>query len=468
MEGPFNISTDTYAARRKKPFFVLAGGVGLICLFLIFSEGLYNVSFGKTPLIVLGLMVWVLTFIDPRVGLGLMIFTIAMSPEFVIFGVPNIRLEDFVFPAILIAWLSRALFLREKLVPNNLALPILLLILISLVSSMHNIIYSSQGSLTTLFRFVKGIEYYLMFFVTLNILKTRKELSLFIQILWIAAACTTIYSLLYLQANPLTTHGRFHGVPGETANIFGGFLIFHICIILGIASVKPKFKLPALLIVIAMAVPFVQTLSRSSYVALFFGLLVLALLTREKNVLIFLLIALTLMVLTQARDRFETIFGVFSGDPPSSWVARVAGWKEFLPRMLNAPLVGRGLGSSTLAIDNEYVRQIYELGLLGFFLFVWLVVRAAKTAFRIHKGGADTLFSGFSRGYLAGLTALLVHSIAATTFTTIRTTEPFFISTAILYGIVVFMPQETNNKAEELPRQLNIARPEGGDRTSSL
>jgi hypothetical protein len=393
------------------------------------------------------------------VGLGLLIFTIAMSPELTVYGVPNIRLAAFIFPAIFMAWLSRLFFLREKPVKTDLALPILLLVLLSLTSSLHNMIYKDLSLLTALFRFAKGIEYYLMFFVTLNLIKTKKEISVFIHLLWAAAACTAIYSLMHLQINPLGQgNTRFHGVPGETANIFGGFLIFHICIILGVASEKSKFKLPALLIVIAMAIPFVNTLSRASFVSLFFGLLLLAALTKEKNVLIFLLITAGLIVFTQARDRFETIFGLLSGDPPPSWVARIEGWKSMLPKIMHAPLIGRGLGSTKLAIDNEYVKQIFEVGLLGFILFFWIIVRAAKTALRIHREEESTpLFRGYARGYMAGLTALLIHSITATTFTTIRTTEPFFIATAFIYGIYVFLPEKEKNEAIEFPRKLRMS-----------
>jgi hypothetical protein len=54
------------------------------------------------------------------------------------------------------------------------------------------------------------------------------------------------------------------------------------------------------------------------------------------------------------------------------------------------------------------------------------------------------------------LVSLLVHALAATTFTTIRTTEPFFVATGILYAIVVLLPKEETS--EEMPKVLEPVR----------
>jgi hypothetical protein len=159
-----------------------------------------------------------------------------------------------------------------------------------------------------------------------------------------------------------------------------------------------------------------------------------------------------LVLVTQARDRFETIFGILNGEPPPAWQARVAGWQYFLPSVLTAPLLGQGIGRAPLAIDNEYIRQIYELGIVGFILFIVVIWFSGRAALRLSRHSTNPLFRGFGVGYLAGLAALLVHSIAATTFTAIRTTEPFFIATGLIYAALA--RTTATSKEQEFPATL--------------
>ena len=63
------------------------------------------------------------------------------------------------------------------------------------------------------------------------------------------------------------------------------------------------------------------------------------------------------------------------------------------------------------------------------------IFRALRTSLRLHRSNdPDPILSGLALGYFGGCAALLMHSVAATTFTTIRTTEPFFFATGILYA----------------------------------
>ena len=206
----------------------------------------------------------------------------------------------------------------------------------------------------------------------------------------------------------------------------------------------------------AMAVPFVHTLSRTSWVALLAGIIVLAALSRDRAIAGFLVLVIALVVTTQARDRFDTFFGFVSGDVPSSWQARVDGWRLFLLQKGFSPLIGEGIGRAPLAIDSEYVKQLYELGILGLGLFAWIVTRCMRAARRLAAGATDERYRGFANGYLAGLTALLVHSIAAPTFTSIRTAEPFFIATGLIYAALATLP--ACDPQPELPRQLMAMR----------
>ncbi len=452
MDGYGDLSVDF--ERRRSPLVVPAVLAGVAALGLIAAQGLYGTAVGYAPHVFLAVLVWILAFHDVRIGLGLTIVAIAVSPEFTVFGVPNVRMEDFVFPAVLLAWIFRALYRRERPAPTDLAAPIAGLVLVTLLSSLPNVMYRELPFADSFFRFGKSIEYYLMFLVTLNVARTEKDVRAFIRILLAAALAAALYAIAQLSLESDTF--RLHGMPGETANILGGYIVFHVCIVLGIATAAERHKPAYFLVAIAMAVPFVHTMSRASYVSLFVGLALLGLLSRDRVIVLFLLVAAALMAFTQARDRFETIFGIMSGTPPPAWEARIAGWKALLPDVARAPLLGWGVGRAPLAIDNEYVRQVYETGLLGLVLFLAIVWRAGRAALRAAGTSPTASFRGFALGYLAGMAALLVHSLTAVTFTTIRTTEPFFIATALVYAIMAVRPPQED--VRELPSALPSSR----------
>ncbi len=448
MEGYSDLSLDV--ERRRSPLVVPAVLAGVAALGLIAAQGLYGADIGYVPHACLAGLVAILAFHDVRVGLGLTIAAIAVSPEFTILDVPNVRMEDFLFPAVLLAWVLRALYRRERPAPSDLAVPLAALVAVTLFSSLPNLMYRELPFARSFFRFGKSIEYCLMFFAALNIARTERDVRAFIRVLWAAGLAAALYATVQRLLDPDAI--RLQGMPGETANILGGYIVFHVCIVLGLAVAAGAHKPAYFLIAVAMAVPFVHTMSRASYVSLFVGLAVLGILSRDRAIVLFLLVVAALVAFTQARDRFETIFGLMTGTPPPAWEARIEGWKGVLPEVAEAPLLGWGLGRAPLAIDNEYVRQVYETGFLGLAIFLAIVWRAGRAALRAARTSRAPCFRGFALGYLAGTAALLVHSLTAVSFTAIRTAEPFFIATGLLYAMLAVAPPRED--ARELPSAL--------------
>jgi hypothetical protein len=74
-----------------------------------------------------------------------------------------------------------------------------------------------------------------------------------------------------------------------------------------------------------------------------------------------------------------------------------------------------------------------------------------KTSYIASEKVKKPILGGFLLGYMGGLLALVIHSLAATTFTTIRTMEPFFFATGLLY---VIHNQYVENTARLAPGNL--------------
>ena len=51
-------------------------------------------------------LVYIVTFIDLTLGLAILIACVGLSPELSIGGIQNLRLEDFVMPALIISWIK--------------------------------------------------------------------------------------------------------------------------------------------------------------------------------------------------------------------------------------------------------------------------------------------------------------------------------------------------------------------------
>ena len=64
-----------------------------------------------------GFLVYIVTFIDLTLGLAILIACVGLSPELTIGSLQNLRLEDFVVPALIISWITRMMQQRIPLAP---------------------------------------------------------------------------------------------------------------------------------------------------------------------------------------------------------------------------------------------------------------------------------------------------------------------------------------------------------------
>lgn len=152
---------------------------------------------------------------------------------------------------------------------------------------------------------------------------------------------------------------------------------------------------------------------------------------------ILFVMSLLALIFSSAGERLSTVLTIFS-TPPPSWQARVLGWEAFLLDLPKAPLLGHGLGSVQLGfVDSEVILRLSEVGILGFAAFLWLIFLAFRTGMSVARKAEDPVLAGFGAGYVAGLAGLVSHAVAATTFTSIRPAESFYIATGIACAIAI-------------------------------
>lgn len=115
-----------------------------------------------------------------------------------------------------------------------------------------------------------------------------------------------------------------------------------------------------------------------------------------------------------------------------------AEWPRAITAFKKNILVGTGLGSITLATDNDYLRALGESGLFGFLsfssIFLYFILKTIKPI--IHK--KQTLLDQLSITLLGALTSILANAMFIDVFEASKTAYTFWIMMGVYYQILEF------------------------------
>ena len=277
------------------------------------------------------------------------------------------------------------------------------------------------------------------------------ERDTLVTILCVAGFVTAVYGLIQQIMGPAKLHelgyeyntairttGGFLRSFSSFDNPFGFGYFLMLVLLVGIphALDRPErlrsriFLLASPVVVAGLASTFV----RGAWVGLFVGLAYLGA-SRFPRLLLGLPVALVGLLLLPA--------GVSSAAfSSSSGVERVVGWEANVSEITSSPL-GVGLGSSNAAAekvagsgrtatvfhpDNEYYRAVYELGVLG----LWLTVLLLVSAFLSTRAAAVGPDGVFALAVSATVLAAAAASVVATYFDTFPNNVYFWL----LLGVV--------------------------------
>ncbi len=400
-------------------------------------------------------VVYLLTFMDVILGLAFLIACIGLSPEISLVGLHDLRLEDFVVPALLLAWMTRASYARETLAPLQIKGPLLAYFAAIMMATLVGLAADTTPSERAFLTLAKHVEYFAIFLLIINNVRTEGEFRALVTFSIMIAMMAAL-----LGAGRAADDGsaRLHGPEGETANIFGGYLTLHVAVAVGLflhsTNIPARASASVAILVIGTALLF--TYSRTSYGALFLAVAIFGLIKNRRLLLIVLLVSVLFPLLAPeaVQERMATMTPLATGGPgPSSWISRILAWDDVFRKVFDSsPLLGFGLGSVRLGdVDSEYVRILSDTGLVGVLLFAWILLRLLL---RANASYAALPPSGFARGYAAGyliaLVAMTIHAFAATSFTAIRTMECFMLLT----GFAICLANRRVEWGLDLPASL--------------
>lgn len=438
-------SSQTYSASPGLVLFVL-----FLSVIGVFGASLFGFSIFQGGLLQMAFLVgsvYLVTFLDIRAGFAALVFAVGFSPEFSVGPVNNLRFEDLLMPVLLLAWLSRSTQDRQKFEASALNLPIIALLITGTLSSLLGAVQGFVEPLYTAFRIGKFFEYYCIYWLFLNNTRSKREFHALVTVVFVVGFAASLGALLGAYRGGGAEPERAGGPEGEGANIFGGYLMIVCALHMGmfVAARTARSRLFNGLGVLLSFWAMMLTLSRTSYVALVFGMLAVAVLRRRGIFawVMFLAIVFQSVMPDSVIQRARTILDVFGENRPSSWNARINGWQGLSRKIVTDPLLGRGVGVVGLSeADNEYMLQLVQSGVLGLGLFLWFIWRQMRICMeteQLTKG--DPVAEGFATGGSLAIVCLAVHGLGATSFTSIRTMEQLMVVAGLVGALHNHWPE---------------------------
>jgi len=429
--------------------FILIGA--LIAIFYLFG-----IPITRSVAALLALLAFAIAFIDTDSALIVLIFSMLLSPEFAVGGVFYrdiiIRLEDVLLIVIFFGWLARIALNREAgiLRKTPLNLPIFLYALVCFVATGLRVIQEPLSAKASFFFLLKYLEYFLLFFMVSNHLRSMKQARVMVFCMVLTCLCVSIFGIGQIPAGGRVT-APFEGAGGEP-NTLSGYLLLMTSLMFALLLYERSLRNRLFLLCASSAalIVFVYTLSRGGWFSFFPMALALILMNRRHRHYLAPLFIVAVMLLPRAmpiqvHNRFDDTFQDFKKynvlgttfTLSESAASRVDSWGDGIAYWKKSPLLGHGI-PTTLVMDNHYSRILVETGGLGMLTFLMVVAGLWSIGRRLLAPGQEDPFArSLGLGFCAGLVGLLAHALSSSTFMLIRVMEPFWF----LAAIVAVMPE---------------------------
>ena len=111
-------------------------------------------------------------------------------------------------------------------------------------------------------------------------------------------------------------------------------------------------------------------------------------------------------------------------------------WPRAILAFKSNPLFGRGPSSITEATDNDYLRWLGELGLVGTSIFVFIILRIMFIAAKLGKRIPE--YKTLTFGFICGVLALLINSLYVDVFEASKMAYNFWVVSGLFVGISTF------------------------------
>src|SRR5439155_1169597 len=198
------------------------------------------------------------------------------------------RSEDILLLVVAYSWLAKTAVNKELglAVKTRLNRPIIVYVAVTAVATLVGYATGTVHGLGGMFYVLKYVEYFVVYYMVVNNVTDRKQAWRFVVAAFVTAVVVSLIGMTQIPAGQRVS-APFEGREGEP-NTFGGYLLLMICVAAGIALETARLRLRAICLGLVglMSIPFVFTLSRTSYVGAIPAILVLTVLTSRRRMMI--------------------------------------------------------------------------------------------------------------------------------------------------------------------------------------
>ena len=122
-------------------------------------------------------------------------------------------------------------------------------------------------------------------------------------------------------------------------------------------------------------------------------------------------------------------------------------WPRALRALSKNPLLGTGYSSITLATDNDYLRLLGEVGILGFIAFSLILLNLVRTILRVIPipKNLNNIESAFLAGLAGGTTGIFINAIFIDVFEASKFAIIFWLLIGLAVGLVRKYKNEQTN-----------------------
>lgn len=434
-----------------------------------------------------------------KYGIAAILIVVPLYPKFPFINIPgtyvSIRIEDFLI--FLLALFSVIFFFKElpELIKNKLESSILVFMGVGFVSLLSAILITKTVSPPiAVLHWLRRIEYFVPMGIGILYFKRygTRDLEFFLKVLMITVFVAFIYGfgqmhfswpVIITQNSEYAKGVALRWVPGSQLNsTFAGhydlatFLVFTLPIFISLFFLIKGLWSKVLLAVVVLCGLWLlaNTASRISVISYLLASVVSLFLVRKyKAIFITIIVSIIIFSLTgSVIDRYTQVITVYYQRIVSKIKVKAADSPETLPqrresvnseptptpvfedrstsirlnvewpRALRAfkknPLVGTGYSSITLATDNDFLRLLGEVGILGFLSFILIFLNiinlGRKIFFKLSSLSGVEL--AFIASFIGGLIGVLVNALFIDIFEASKFAIIFFLIIGLFVSLV--------------------------------
>ncbi len=426
-----------------------------------------------------------------KYGIAALLAAIPLYPKFPAIRIPgtyvSVRLEDFLIAAVTLVALIRFLPEISRIFKKDIERSVLILLGIGFLSLLSAILVTQTvAPHIGILHWVRRIEYFIPFFIGLLYFRDKKEktLEFFLKVLMIVLVAAFLYGLgqKYLSWPVIITQNEEYSkgvalrwIPGSHINsTFAGhydlatFLVLVLPIFVSLFFVVKRTAARVLLLVVIFSGLWLlaNAVSRISVVSYLLGVsLALVLIKKIKAIPIVILVSLVVFGFSSdLLARYMRIIEVFAQESQipkkraatptptpqpvfedrSTSIRLNVEWPRAIRAFKKNPLLGTGYSSITLASDNDFLRLLGEVGLLGFLAFWLLFGRIFYSLAKILP--ASKYFKGVSLAFVGGTVGALPGVFLNAFFIDVFEASKFATIFWLLMGITVAMARKRINE----------------------